>query len=163
MNAHTSLPLAVLVFALATPAYALTLEQSLTANDQKATVKSSTSKKSAGQSKSKKAEPVVFDGVRLLTPEDDLQGNINIAELTNLIVNVEILAKKIFAANKQPGTILLSFTATPVAQDVKLAFQPSELAPQKLLQQLIDAIGGLNRLNVNSSEVKFVVQFTLNP
>ena len=164
MTSHTALPLAALVCALATPAYALAIDSSQAPSDQKASIQRSTPKASkATKSTSKKSEPVVFEGVRLMTPEEDLQGNIDVSDLTNLIVNVELLAKKIFAKNKQPGTILLSFTDTPTEQDVKLAFQPSALAPERLLSQLVQEIHDLGKLQVQSGTVKFVVQFTLNP
>jgi len=164
MNSKSSFPIVALVFALAAPVCALATDLSPTPNDQKAPNMQKNSKSSiAAEQAPKKADHVVFEGVRLLTTEEDLQGNISVADLTNLIVNIETQTKKVFATTKQPGMLLLSFTSTPTEQNVNLAFQPSELAPVKHLQRLKAALDGLPKLNVKSNSVKFLVQFTLNP
>jgi hypothetical protein len=110
-----------------------------------------------------KKDPIIFDGVALMTPEKDLQGNIEVADLSDFISNVETQLKKVFKTNIQPGIIILSITATPIKQEIKFSFQPNEKAPKKLLQDLVSAIGQLKQLKVKSNSVEFALQFTLIP
>src|ERR1051325_3069572 len=73
------------------------------------------------QSTLNKSEKVTFNGVVLLTPEAELQGNVEVSDMVNLITNAEFLARGIFASSTRPGILVLQFDCAPTEQKVNVA------------------------------------------
>ena len=108
-----------------------------------------------------KIEKVTLDGVILVSPESEFQGNIEVADLTKLIDRTEYLAQGIFAASTQPGILMLQFDCSPTSQKVKVAFKGKP--EQALMEQIYEYASQMERLKVKSKPVSFKVQFSIAP
>lgn len=105
-------------------------------------------------------QPVVTNGIRLLTGESDLKQRVRVEDLASFIKSAENRAYRILAKNKAPALVLVQFDCQPNRFEVKIASQGS---PQEsILQALYEAMKSLSPLQTRG-EVTFQVELNVRP
>ena len=105
-------------------------------------------------------QPVVTNGIRLLTGESDLKHRVRVEDLASFIKSAENRAYPILAKNNAPALVLVQFDCQPNRFEVKIASQGS---PQEsILQALYEAMKSLSPLQTRG-EVTFQVELNVRP
>ena len=105
-------------------------------------------------------QPVVTNGIRLLTGEPDLKQRVRVEELASFIRSAENKAYPILAKNNAPALVLVQFDCQPNRFEVKIASQGNPL--ESVLQALYEAMKTLPPLQT-TGEVIFQVELYVRP
>lgn len=104
-------------------------------------------------------QPVVTNGIRLLTGEPDLKQRVRVEDLASFIKSAENRAYPILAKNNAPALVLVQFDCQPNRFEVKIASQGN---PQEsILQALHETMTSLSPLQTRG-EVIFQVELNIH-
>ena len=107
-------------------------------------------------------QPVHFDEVRLMTPEDDIAQRTTVDGLVRFTKDVQKTAEDVLAKSKDPAKVLVEFTCTPAGHTVKIKHQPKDI-DETPLKELYEALAKIDKLPVKENTVQFQLQFTVTP
>ncbi|MDF3034929.1 MAG: hypothetical protein K0S28_203 [Paucimonas sp.] len=126
---------------------------------------SSVSDSANGKSKpavEKNAQKVILEGVKLLTPEKEIEASVETADFTAFVSKVDTAVQYLMYDSPQSTTLILLFECRPDGKSFKLIFQgqPGEKF-QALIAQLRQAVDAVENLKVKSGKVEFSMQYKI--
>ncbi len=107
-------------------------------------------------------QPVHFDRIRLMTPEDDLAKRTTVDGLVRFTKDVQKVAEEVLGKSKEPAKVLVEFTCTSSGHSVKIMHQPKDV-DETPLKELHEALAKIEKLPIKEKSVQFQIQFTITP
>lgn len=111
-----------------------------------------------------KTEKVMLQGVRLITPEKEIEANTDPADFARFVGEINTAVEYIMHASPQGTNLLIKAECSPTGKTVLPVVQdkPGEKL-QTLVNQLYEALNAIENVKVKSGKIEFRMEYVIKP
>lgn len=107
-------------------------------------------------------EKVVLEGIRLITPEKEIEANVETADMTRFVNEADTAVQYLMHASPRAAGLIVQFECTPTGKTIHLMVQGKpEEKMQEMLAKLRHSLDNIQNMNVKAGTIEFTMQYAI--